>query len=194
MDKLKTSDLYSLEQYKKVRPSFRARVMEHKKDRQLVIGPHVILQFEDRRTIQYQVQEALRAERIMTPEAVQSELDVYNPLVPDGQGWIATLIFEFANEKERAAVLSQLDGIESRVWVQAHGGSRVWAIADDGVDPQLIEKTSAMHFLCFKLDPATIAAIQSGTAVAIGIDHPRYAYQVDPIPDDVHASIAADLD
>src|SRR6185312_308243 len=152
MNKLSVSDLYSLERYARERAAFRSEVLEHKRARQLAVGPHTTWLFEDRLTVQYQVQEMLRAERIFEPEGIEEELAAYNPLIPDGSNWKATLMIEYPNPDERRVALTQLKGIEDRCWVQVEGASRVWAIADEDLDRENEEKTSSVHFLRFELD------------------------------------------
>lgn len=151
MSKLSRDDLYSLEKYAAIRPEFRARVMEHKKHRRVAIGPHAVLYFEDALTMQYQVQEMLRLERIFEPEGIQEELDVYNPLIPDGSNWKATFMVEYEDEGERRAALARLIGIEKRVWVQAEGCGKVYPIANEDLERETEDKTSAVHFLRFEL-------------------------------------------
>jgi hypothetical protein len=147
MNKLTVEDLFSLERYARERPAFRTRVLEHKRDRQLAVGPHVTWLFEDRLTMQYQVQEMLRAERIFEPEGIAEELESYNPMIPDGTNWKVTLLIEYPNEAERRERLTQLKGIEDRCWVQVTGQQRVFAIADEDLERENEEKTSAVHFL-----------------------------------------------
>ncbi|HEY2591001.1 MAG TPA: DUF3501 family protein [Steroidobacteraceae bacterium] len=193
MERLKPVDLLSLEQYARERSAFRARVLEHKKQRQLAVGPSTTWCFEDRLTIQYQVQEMLRAERIFEPEGIAEELASYNPLVPDGTNWKVTLLIEFPDPDERARQLAILKGIERRCWVQAAGGSRVYAIADEDLERENAEKTSSVHFLRFELAPPMIAHLKGGGALALGIDHERYRHAIDPVPEPVRSALAADL-
>jgi len=193
MNKLAAADLMSLEQYARARPDFRARVLAHKAERQLAVGPNATWCFEDRLTVQYQVQEMLRAERIFEPEGIAAELAAYNPLIPDGSNWKVTLLIEFADALERARALSQLKGIEDRCWVQVAGHARVFAIADEDLERENQEKTSAVHFLRFELDPSMIAGLESGAALALGIDHERYRHQVAAVPAAVRAALLADL-
>jgi len=183
----------SLEQYARERPAFRARVLEHKAERQLAVGPNATWCFEDRLTVQYQVQEMLRAERIFEPEGIAAELGAYNPLIPDGSNWKVTLLLEFADPAERARALAQLKGIEDRAWVQVARHTRVFAIADEDLERENAEKTSAVHFLRFELGPEMIATLRAQAALAIGIDHPQYRYAVDEVPAHVRAALAADL-
>ena len=194
MDKLTLDDLMSLERYARERPAFRARVLEHKRDRKLAVGPNVTWSFEDRLTMQYQIQEMLRAERIFEPEGTRLELDAYNPLIPDGSNWKATLLIEFPDVAERQRQLSQLIGLEDRCWVQARGHDRVYAIADEDLERETAEKTSSVHFLRFELTPAMIATLKSGAALSLGVDHERYRHSIDPVPAPIKAALLADLD
>src|SRR5215475_3628542 len=149
MRKLAPGDLMSLEQYARERPVFRAEVLKHKAQRQLAVGPNATWCFEDRLTVQYQVQEMLRAERIFEPQGIAEELDAYNPLIPDGRNWKVTLLIEFPQPEERARALALLKGIEDRCWVEVEGRPRVFAIADEDLERENEEKTSAVHFLRF---------------------------------------------
>ena len=193
MEKLAPSDLLSLEQYARERPAFRARVLEHKKVRLVAVGPNVTWLFEDRLTIQYQVQEMLRAERIFEPEGIDEELGSYNPLIPDGRNWKVTLLIEFTDEAERRVALTQLKGLETRCWVQVSGHDRAFAIADEDLERENDEKTSAVHFLRFELTQPMAAALKSGASLGVGIDHDAYRHQVSPVPAPVYAALAADI-
>ena len=193
MERLKPADLMSLEQYARERSAFRSRVLDHKKRRQLGVGPNTTWCFEDRLTMQYQVQEMLRAERIFEPEGIAEELDSYNPLIPDGTNWKVTLLIEFPDADERQRELALLKGIERRCWVQAAGSSRVYAVADEDLERENAEKTSSVHFLRFELAAPTIAALKGGGALALGIDHEHYRHTVDPVPDPVRSALLADL-
>jgi len=193
MDELTVTDLMSLERYARERPAFRARLLAHKRDRKLAIGPNVTWSFEDRLTMQYQIQEMLRAERIFEPEGIREELAAYNPLIPDGTNWKATLLIEFTDVAERQRALAQLIGLEDRCWVQVRGYDRVHAIADEDLERETSEKTSAVHFLRFELTAKMIAALKAGAALAAGVDHERYRYSVDPVPEPVRAALVADL-
>ena len=193
MKKLVVEDLLTLERYARERPAFRARVLEHKRDRQLPVGPHVTWLFEDRLTMQYQVQEMLRAERIFEPEGIAEELESYNPMIPDGSNWKVTLLIEYPNEAERRERLTQLRGIEDRCWVQVAGQERVFAIADEDLERENEEKTSAVHFLRFELTPAMIAGLRGGSELAVGIDHPRYNHLIQPVRPAVRTSLLADF-
>ena len=194
MDKLTREDLLSLERYAVERPAFRERVIRHKRSRRLPIGPNATLHFEDRLTMQYQVQEILRTERIFEAEEIEGELDAYNPLVPDGSNWKATFMIEFDDEEERRVALGRLVGIEDRVWARVGGSGPVWAVADEDLDRTTEEKTSSVHFLRFELPAGLAAAARDGEAIAIGIDHPEYTHRADPAPETVRASLASDLD
>src|SRR5580692_2786907 len=169
MNRLAATDLMSLEQYARERPAFRARVLAHKSSRQLAVGPNVSWCFEDRLTIQYQVQEMLRTERIFEPQGIADELGAYNPLIPDGSNWKVTLLIEFTQPAERARALAGLKGIEDRCWVEVAGHPRVFAIADEDLERENEEKTSAVHFLRFEFAAATREALKAGAALAAGV-------------------------
>jgi hypothetical protein len=192
MQKLTRADLMSLEDYARERPQFRARVLEHKRSRQLAVGPNATWLFEDRLTVQYQVQEMLRAERIFEPAGIAEELGAYNPLIPDGDNWKVTLLIEFPDPSERARRLTQLKGIEDRCWVQVEGAARVFAIADEDLERENDEKTSAVHFMRFELEPAMSGALKAGKALLAGMDHPNYRHEV-TVPDAVRTALAGDL-
>jgi len=193
MAKLTRADLMGLEQYAERRQEFRREVMAHKEDRRLALGPHVTLYFEDETTVRYQVQEMLRAEKIFEPDAIQEELDAYNPLIPDGGNLKATMMIEYEDEQERRHALARLGGIEDRVWIGAEGGQRAYAIADEDLERRTAERTSAVHFLRFELDEAVRKALASGGRVAMGVDHERYDETVDPLPQALAKSLARDL-
>lgn len=189
---LKHEDLLSLEQYARTRPEFRARVMAHKKNRLVQLGEHATLHFEDRLTMQYQVQEMLRLERMFEPELIQEELDVYNPLIPDGGNWKATFMVEYSDPEERKVQLGRLIGIEKAIWVQVADHARVHPIANEDLDRATEDKTSSVHFLRFELTPDMIAALKAGGALTMGIDHPHYQARATP-SDAVKAALSADL-
>ncbi|WP_197703352.1 DUF3501 family protein [Sulfurifustis variabilis] len=193
MQKLNPDDLYSLEQYARVRPDFRREVLDHKKNRQIAIGPNATLYFEDRLTMQYQVQEMLRIERIFEPEGIAEELEAYNPLIPDGSNWKATFMMEYPDIEERRAALARLKGVEDRVWMKVDGFERVYAIADEDLEREDENKTSSVHFLRFELAPEMVRAVKQGAAIAAGIDHEAYRQSVDPVPPAVRDSLAKDL-
>lgn len=193
MQKLAVSDLMSLERYSRERPDFRTRVMAHKRDRQLNVGPNTMWLFEDRLTVQYQVQEMLRTERIFEAEGIAEELAAYNPLIPDGSNWKVTFLIEYTDPEVRRVQLEKLRGVEDRCWVQVSGFERVFAIADEDMERENEVKTSAVHFLRFELSSAMSAKLKGGAALSVGIDHPEYQHQISPAPDHVRASLIADL-
>jgi hypothetical protein len=184
--------LLSLEAYARERPQFRAKVIEHKKRRTVRLGEHITLQFEDELTIRYQVQEMLRIERIFEEEGIRHELDAYNPLIPDGSNWKATMLIEYPDVDERHRQLALLKGIERRVWVQVAEFERVDPIADEDLERETEEKTSSVHFLRFELSREMREALRQGAALAIGVDHPHYQARVEAAPE-VRASLASDL-
>jgi hypothetical protein len=194
MQRLRQADLLPLEQYARERAAWRERVITHKRPRTLQVGPNTTWCFEDRLTIQYQVQEMLRAERIFEAAGIEEELAAYNPLVPDGANWKATLMIEYPDAAERAQALAGLRGIEERSWVQAAGQPKVYAIADEDLERENAEKTSAVHFLRFELPAPAITALRGGGPLAIGIDHPRYTHALDPVPAATLESLLADFD
>ena len=193
MSKLNRDDLMTLEQYAEQRPEFRKKVIAHKKNRQLSVSEHTTLYFEDRFTIQYQIQEMLRIERIFEAAGIEEELEAYNALIPDGSNWKATFMIEYENEDERKDALNRLIGIEDKVWVQVKGFDRVWAIADEDLDRENEVKTSAVHFLRFELDESMVAAAKQGADINIGIDHPQCQHTVEPIPANIRDSLVNDL-
>ena len=170
----------------------RAEVIAHKKLRTVQLGEHVTLQFEDELTIRYQIQEMLRIEKIFEEEGIQDEIDAYNPLVPDGSNWKATMLIEYPDDHERKRELARLIGVEDRVWVEVEGHARVYAIADEDLERENDEKTSSVHFLRFEFDPKTRAAIRAGAAVKLGCDHRNYPSHVQIAPQTL-ASLAGDL-
>jgi hypothetical protein len=193
METLNPGDLYSLDQYAKARPDFRARVMAHKEARKVAIGPNATLYFEDRLTMQYQVQEMIRIERIADPEGIAAELAVYNPLIPDGTNWKATFMMEYPDVEERRKALAGLKGVERRVWLRVAGFDPVYAIADEDLEREDETKTSSVHFMRFELTPEMRRAVKGGAAIAAGIDHPRYRHSVDAVAPAVRDSLAQDL-
>jgi hypothetical protein len=193
MLKLVESDLLSLERYSRERPEFRERVMAHKKNRKLGVGPNSMWLFEDRLTVQYQIQEMLRTERIFEAEGIAEELEAYNPLIPDGRNWKATLLIEFPDPEIRKTRLEQLRGVEDRCWVEVAGQQRVFAIADEDLERENETKTSAVHFLRFELTAEMAAKLKGGAALAAGIDHPNYLHELRPVPENIRVALAADL-
>ena len=193
MQKLIPSDLFTLEAYARERPAFRARVLAHKRSRSVHLGAHLTLLFEDRLTIQYQVQEMLRIERIFEEAGIRDELDAYNPLIPDGANLKATLLIEFPDPVVRAQKLVELHDIEHRIAMQIGDLTPVIAVADEDLERSTGSKTSAVHFLRFELSPVHVAAFKRGDAIALAVDHPAYAGKtMFDVP--AHAALAADLD
>jgi len=193
MPQITRDSLMTLETYARVRPAFRAEIIAHKKTRFVQLGEHISLHFEDEKTMRYQIQEMLRAERTFEEAGIQDELDAYNPLIPDGTNWKATMMIEYSDPEQRKTELAKLKGVEDRVWVQVGGHSRAWAIADEDMDRENEEKTSSVHFLRFELDAAAIAAARSGTAISVGVDHPACMLDTGALPEAVRASLASDL-
>ena len=193
MPQIARESLMTLEAYARQRKEFRAKVIEHKKQRTVHIGDHVTLQFEDELTIRYQVQEMLRIERIFEEEGIQDELDAYNPLIPDGGNLKATMMIEYPDPEERQRMLARLKGIEDRAWVQVEGCERVYAIADEDLERENDEKTSSVHFLRFDLSDEMRKAFKYGVGIAVGVDHPEYRASVEPLPPEVRASLVSDL-
>jgi len=193
MNRLSASDLFSLEQYARQRTDFRQSVLNHKRHRQIGIGPNTMWLFEDRMTVQYQVQEMLRTERIFEPEGIAEELEAYNPLIPDGQNWKVTLLIEFPDAEERRSALEKLKGIEDRCYVRVAGFDPVFAIADEDLERENDEKTSSVHFLRFELSTAMIAGLRGGAGLSVGIDHPQYKHAIDAVPDAVRSALIADF-
>lgn len=191
--RLTRADLMSLEQYSTARKEFRTRVLAHKRDRILAVGPNVTWCFEDRLTVQYQVQEMLRVERIFEAAGIQEELDAYNPLIPDGTNWKVTFLIEFPDADERKLRLAGLKGVEDRCWVQVAGFERVMAIADEDLERENEEKTSSVHFLRFELNADMCTRAKAGAAISIGIGHQNYEHSVEPLPKNVRDSLARDL-
>ena len=194
MQKLHESDLLSLERYSRERDEFRARVMAHKKNRKVAVGPNTMWLFEDRLTVQYQVQEMLRTERIFEAEGIAEELAAYNPLIPDGRNWKATFLIEYADAETRRVQLERLRGVEDRCWVQVDGCEKVYAIADEDLERENEFKTSAVHFLRFELSESMAARLKAGAALSLGIDHPAYQHDLAPVPVNVRDGLAADLE
>jgi hypothetical protein len=194
MEKLTRDDLYKLEDYAGNRADIRARVLAHKKNRKVHVGPVATLYFEDRHTIHYQIQEMLRVERIFEAAAIQEELDAYNPLIPDGSNWKATFMVEEPDVEQRRELLARLIGVEDTVWVRVDGNDRVYAIADEDLERDTAEKTSSVHFLRFELDARMVADLKSGASLGMGIDHRNYNYQIEPVAPPVRAALLADLD
>jgi len=193
MPALSRADLWSLEEYSELRPGFRQQVLAHKKNRQLALGDHLRLYFEDAITIKYQIQEMLRIEKVFEASGIDEELQSYNPLIPDGHNWKATLMVEYPDPAERALRLSQLIGIEDKVWLQVEDCDRVYPIADEDLSRQNEVKTSSVHFLRFELTPVMMAALGKGAAVFAGVEHPAYAVVPLRLPAEIRDSLAGDI-
>ncbi len=189
---LKREDLHSLEQYHRLRPDFRAKVIAHKKLRNVALGAHASLHFEDETTMRYQIQEMIRLERMYEPELIQDELDVYNPLIPDGANWKATLMIEYPDAEERKEALGRLIGFEQAVYMQVGDFARVRPIANEDLDRTTAQKTSAVHFLRFELTPDMATAAKAGAAIKAGVDHPNYTVEL-TLPQASRDSLAGDL-
>jgi hypothetical protein len=186
--------LLTLEAYAKARPAMRAAVIEHKKCRTVQLGNHMSLLFEDETTLRYQVQEMLRIEKIFEEEGIQSELDAYGPLLPDGSNFKATMLIEYGNEVERKAALAKLIGVEDRLFIQVEGQERVYAIADEDLDRENDVKTSAVHFVRFELTASMKDALKGGAQMMIGCDHPNYPAHIEELPQETLAALLKDLD
>lgn len=194
MQKLTRDKLITLEKYSEVRKEFREKVINHKKNRHLPIGPNATLYFEDALTMQYQVQEMLRVERIFEAEGIQEELDAYNPLIPDGKNWKATFMIEFDDESERRKALAKMINIEKSIWMKVEGFDKVIPIANEDLERTTEDKTSSVHFLRFELTDDMSKALKGGAQLSAGIDHDAYRHSVDPVPENIRLSLIQDLD
>jgi hypothetical protein len=192
--KLVRRDLLSLEQYAQNRARLRNEVIAHKQLRNVQVGPNMTWCFEDHTTIRYQVLEMLRAERIFESDGIQGELDAYNPLIPDGSNWKVTLLLEFPDPDERRMALEKLIGVEDRCWVRVSEMERVFALADEDMERENEEKTSAVHFLRFELSPSMVEAMKSGASLSIGVDHDNYRHLLSPLPEPIRNALSRDLD
>jgi len=193
MPRITRESLMTLEAYAKARKDFRAKVIAHKKARTVHLGGHVTLVFEDELTMRYQIQEMLRIEKIFEEEGIQGELDAYNPLVPDGSNFKATMLIEYEDVDERRRALAGLKGVEDRVYVQVEGCPRVHAIADEDLERENEEKTSSVHFLRFELTKEMVAALKYGVGLGVGVDHPNYRADIPRLGDETRAALLADL-
>ena len=193
MPQITPDSLLTLEAYARARKDFRAQVIAHKKSRTLALGGHVTLIFEDELTVRYQIQEMLRVERIFEAAGIRAELDAYNPLVPDGGNWKATMLIEYPEVDERHTMLALLKGVEDKVWVRVAGHDRVYAIADEDMERENAEKTSAVHFLRFELTPPMRRALTAGAELAVGVEHPAYAAAIDGVGPAIRSSLLQDL-
>jgi hypothetical protein len=193
MPKLTPASLMTLEAYAKARKDFRAQVIAHKKNRTVHLGEHVTLIFEDELTMRYQVQEMLRAEKIFEASGIQDEIDAYNPLIPDGRNFKATMMIEYEDVEERRVALGKLKGVEDKAWVRVEGSPRVYAIADEDLERENEEKTSSVHFLRFELTREMAESLKYGVGLAIGIDHRDYQATLEPVPDATRSALVKDL-
>ena len=193
MNQLSKSDLMSLEEYSQKRGDFRQKVMMHKQPRRIALGEHLHLYFEDRMTIQYQIQEMLRVERIFEAEGIEEELSAYNPLIPDGDNWKATMMLEYTDVDERKTALSMLIGIEDTIWVQVGDNEKVYAIADEDLERDTEEKTSSVHFMRFQLSDEMIGEACHGAAIKMGVEHQNYTFDMQ-LDDTSRQALVADLD
>jgi len=193
MAKITRDSLMSLETYAVERVEFRTKVLKHKENRRLFIGDNALMLFEDEMTMRYQVQEMLRIEKVFEVAGIEEELGAYNPLIPDGKNWKVTFMMEYTDVDQRHLMLGKLIGIEDKVWVQAADFSRVYAIADEDMERDNADKTSAVHFLRFELTDEMCTAIKTGAAISMGIDHENFDHSVEPLPENIRDSIAADL-
>jgi len=193
MQKLTKEDLYSLEEYSAMRAEFRAKMIEHKKNRVLRLGEHATVHFEDRTLMHYQVQEMLRAEKVFEAEGIQEELDAYNPLIPDGSNWKATFMLEYDDEEIRRKRLGELIGIEKTVWVAVDGFDKVYPICNEDLERETEDKTSSVHFMRFELDADMVEAAKAGAAISAGIEHDKYSVTMSVVSDAMRASLAEDL-
>ena len=190
---LTRADLWSLEEYAERRQQFRRQVMEHKQHRRVAISEHISLVFEDRLTIQYQIQEMLRVERIFEAAGIEEELEAYNPLIPDDRNWKATLMIEYPDVDQRRRMLAQLRRLEHTVWTRIQGHDKVYAIANEDLERSNEDKTAAVHFLRFELSPAMCLAVKGGANFGFGVDHELVAASCEPVPEPIRAALAADI-
>ena len=193
MEKLTKQDLYSLEDYSNMRSDYRAKIIEHKKNRVLRLGEHASLHFEDRLLMQYQIQEMLRAEKIFDAAGIQEELDAYNPLIPDGSNWKATFMLEYDDENIRKQRLAELIGIEKKVWVAVAGGEKIYPICNEDLERETEDKTSSVHFMRFELPQGMVKSLKDGATISVGIEHDRYQKTIDELPTAMRDSLVADL-
>jgi len=193
MSKLTRQDLYSLEDYSEMRDEYRKKIMAHKTNRRLELGDHILLTFEDKLIMQYQIQEMLKAEKIFESVAIEEELETYNPLIPDGSNWKATLMIQYTDVEERQRQLALLIGIEDLIWMQVDGFDKIYAIADEDLERANDVKTSAVHFMRFELDQAMVAAAKAGADISAGVEHKNYQAIIDPVANNLRDSLTADL-
>ena len=194
MKKLTRDDLYSLEQYTEMRDDYRKKIMAHKENRRLELGENLLLSFEDRLIMQYQVQEMLKAEKIFDAAGIEEELAAYNPLIPDGTNWKATMLIQYPDVEERQYQLTRLIGIETLIWMQVEGFDKVYAIADEDLERDNAEKTSAVHFMRFELNEEMCTAVKAGSTISAGAEHDNYQATVSPIAANIRDSLVTDID
>ncbi len=193
MEKLQISDLFSLEHYHRIRPDFRSKVMAHKRDRKVSLGEYATLYFEDALTMQYQVQEMLRVERIFEEEGILEELETYNPLIPDGSNLKATFMLEYADVEQRRQELARLVGVENKVWARVGDFEEVYGIANEDLERSTGEKTSSVHFLRFEFTDEMIGALRQGAGLSFGVDHEHFTESAVPVPEATRKSLLADF-
>ena len=193
MAQISRESLWTLEHYARIRNQFRQEVIAHKKQRQVALGDHITLFFEDEKTIRYQIQEMLRIEKTFEESGIQDELDAYNPLIPDGRNFKCTMMIEYPDPEVRKVELAKLKGVEDRVWIQVEGREKVYAIADEDLERENEEKTSSVHFMRFELDEDMAGALKYGVSLSMGVDHPHYTVTVDPVSTETRASLVKDL-
>jgi hypothetical protein len=193
MQKLTRKDLYSLEEYSAMRDEYRKKIMAHKENRRLELGNNILLSFEDRLIMQYQVQEMLKAEKIFEAEGIEEELGAYNPLIPDGTNWKATMLIQYPDVEQRQKQLTRLIGIEDQIWMQVEDFDKIYAIADEDLERDNAEKTSAVHFMRYELDDDMITAVKAGAAISAGVEHDNYQAVASPIATNIRDSLASDL-
>ncbi len=194
MQKVTPESLLTLEAYSRARPQWLERLREHRRARRLAVGPHVTLLFEDELTVRFQIQEMLHIEKTFDEAGINDELEVYNPLIPDGSNFKATMLIEYTDPEVRKRELARLRGVEQQVWIEVSGAERVNAIADEDLERENEEKTSAVHFLRFELTPAMVSALKSGAELSAGVDHEAYSAEVRPVPAATRAALLRDLD
>ena len=193
MAQISRDSLWTLEHYARIRNQFRQEVIAHKKLRQVALGEHITLFFEDEKTIRYQIQEMLRIEKTFEESGIQDELDAYNPLIPTGRNFKCTMMIEYPDPEVRKVELAKLKGVEDRVWVQVEGREKVYAIADEDLERENEEKTSSVHFMRFELDEDMAGALKYGVSLSMGVDHPYYTVKVDPVSSETRAALVKDL-
>ena len=190
---LERKDLWSLEQYAEKREGFRSEVLAHKQNRRVQVGQHILLVFEDEKTIRYQIQEMLRIEKVFEAAGIEEELEAYNPLIPDGDNWKCSMLIQYPDVEERRQRLSELLDVENRVWVQVGETEKLFALADEDLERANDEKTSAVHFLRFQLGTDQVSAVKNGSAITFGIDHKNYQEDDVLVSEDVGKSLANDI-